>query len=237
VNRSIKWTLAAVVVAVGAAYFIRPPDTGAVAANDEPLLHRDSEMVPGPDAGKAGTHRASGADTSRDGGRPGFVNSAVGADQRYVHKPTERHPYEYYDNETLVALAYADADAASILGLRLRRQDEKRSLKYILRSVALSGRPDAIAAFRNASPHPVAIDGRPVARSLREQYVLSVVADTLHPDPAEVALWEARIRAEFPDPEREIASLRRQADAIVQRMRQVQREVYGSATIGGLDDA
>jgi len=235
VNKPIKLILTGTVLVAAAVPLLRSYvlDVGGPGPTPIPTVSVPIQHAPAMEGdGDGSSHRSppvpeparTSVGGSGDAGSPGSARGRV------------QDPYEAYDSETLAVLAYSDAQAAKILALRLRRQNEKEALAYVLRSAALSGRPDAISAFRNASPYPVAIDGRPVARSLREQYVLSVVADALYPDPGQVALWESTIRSSLPRGDQEIDSLRRQAAAILRRMQDIQRQVIGAASIGGLDD-
>lgn len=246
-NRSMQWVIATTTIVVGAAMLVRPPGfqapTGTAEADKPAGIEKSTARA---DHDRPGSDKTARAMSSR-------VESPAQSTLRRVEivnpdgtvtvawmpdagRLSSERPYERYDNDTLAILAYGDAEAAEVLGLRLRRQDEAGSLKYMLRAAALSGRPDALRAYVNSGTHPVEIDGRPVARTLRERYVLSLVENRVSADSAEIALWEARIRAELPDPDLEIERLRREAETLLQRMRDVQREVTGSARIGGLDD-
>ena len=246
-NRSIQWVIATAAIVMGAALLVRPPGFQAPAGTAE----ADNPAGIGKSAARADSDRPASDETARatssqveSPARPQlrrveFVNAdgtVTVAWTPEVGGLSPERPYDRYDNDSLAILAYGDAEAAEVLGLRLRRQDEAESLKYMLRAAALSGRPDALQAYVNSGTNPVEVDGHPVARTLRERYVLSLVENAVSANPAELAQWEARIRAELPDPDREIEHLRREAETLMRRMRDVQREVTGSARIGGLDD-
>jgi hypothetical protein len=148
------------------------------------------------------------------------------------------HPYTGYSTEALASLAYADADAARILGMRLRHDDETAALSLIVRASALAGGdPAAILEYANAYPRPSAIDGSPVRKTVHVQFVLGSVADMLGAGASNVAYWEARIREKSADADREIDLLRKQARAIVVEMQRIQLDVTGSTDVGGPDDA
>lgn len=246
-NRSIQWIIATATIVAGAALLVRPLGFQTPAGTAEP------DNSPGIGKSEAGVDRDRPEPAEAGGATSSTVDSPVRPTPRRVEivnadgtvavawmldpgRVSPEHPYDRYDSDTLAILAYGDAEAAEVLGLRLRRQDEVESLKYMLRAAALSGRADALRAYVNSGTQPLEIDGRPVTRTLRERYVLSLVANAVSADPAELALWEAQIRAELPDPHREIERLRREAETLLRRMRDVQREVTGSATLGGLDD-
>jgi hypothetical protein len=152
--------------------------------------------------------------------------------------PTARHPYESYSNETLESLAYADAKAAAVLGMRLRDSNEARAMSLMLRAAALAdGDTAPILQYFNAYAHPSAIDGVPVRKTIHTKFVLSAVADLLSDDSNMVAPWEEKIRRYSSDPETEIALLHERAREIVGQMRQIQLDVTGSSNIGGQGDA
>lgn len=153
-------------------------------------------------------------------------------------QPVERHAYESYSSEALESLAYADAKAAEILGLRLRKLDQARALSLILRSSALSGGDvSPILRFSQSYPEPSAIDGVPVRKTIQTKYVLSAVADLLGTDTQYAVPWENEIRRYSTDADREIAMLQARAVQIVSEMRQIQLDVTGSSNIGGQGDA
>ncbi len=152
--------------------------------------------------------------------------------------PVAEHPYESYSNEALESLAYADAKAAEILGMRLRERDEAAALSLILRASALSGgdvRP--IVGYSNAYPHPAAIDGRPVRKTVRVKFVLSTVAELLGAESNNLDHWEQQIRRASTEPDQEIALLYERARRIVAEMQRIELEVTGSSTFGGQSDA
>ncbi|MDH4125642.1 MAG: hypothetical protein OEW64_02040 [Gammaproteobacteria bacterium] len=152
--------------------------------------------------------------------------------------PAEQHPYESYASAALESLAYADAKAAEILGMRLRKSDQARAVSLILRSSALSGGDiTPILRFSQAYPEPSAIDGVPVRKTIHTKYVLSAVADLLGSDTQYAVPWENEIRRYSSDPDKELAMLQARARQIVAEMRQIELDVTGSSTTGGQGDA
>lgn len=149
-----------------------------------------------------------------------------------------RHAYEDYSTQALESLAYADARAAEVLGMRLRHSDETRALSLTLRAAALAGGdPAPILAFSNAYPRPSAIDGVPVRRTVHTKFVLSAVAELLGAERNNLPYWEARIRQVSSDPDREIGLLMEQARRIIAEMREIELELAGSSSFGGQSDA
>ena len=144
------------------------------------------------------------------------------------------HPYEQYSNEALASLAYSDAKAAEILGMRMRDRDEALAMSLMIRASALAdGDVRPLVQYFNAYPHPSSVDGVPVPETVRTQFVLLSVMGLLNPTPYDLSRWEDRIRNFADDPEYEIASLTRRAEQIVEEMRQIQLEVTGETNLGG----
>ncbi len=149
-----------------------------------------------------------------------------------------RHEYESYSTEALNALAWADAKAAEVLGMRLRDTDEAVSLSLILRAAALAGGdPAPILYYAQTYPQPVSIDGTLVRKTVHTRYVLGAVAEMLGAGPNLLPYWEAQIRQVSTDPQREIEMLRERARELVDEMRQIELDVTGESTFGGRGDA
>ena len=154
------------------------------------------------------------------------------------NSPDAKKPYESYSNDALASLAYSDAAAAEILGMRLRDEDEDAALSLIFRASALSnGSAAPILAFSNAYPHPSSVNDVPVLKTIYKKFVMSTVADMLGAPVNNLDYWEERVRNSSSNPERDIASLQARARKIVDEMRQIQMEVTGFSNIGGQDDA
>jgi len=161
--------------------------------------------------------------------------------EAYSCKPLQDdpgHPYESFSSAALESLAYSDAKAAEVLGMRLREDDEARAMSLVLRASALSGGDTApIVRYSQAYPRPTAVNGKPVRKTHRVKFVLSVVTDLLGTDTYYAAPWEERIRQYSENPDREIEQLNDRALEIIQDMRRIQIDVTGTSTIGGFDDA
>jgi len=148
------------------------------------------------------------------------------------------HPYDSYSNAALESLAFADAKAAEILGMRISARDEAKAISLIIRAAALSGGDVApILLYSQSYPQPSAVDGVPVRRTVHTQFVLAAVVDLLGAKSGLTATWEETIRHYSSDPDTEIALLHLQAVRIVEEMRQIQLDVLGHVTIGGQGDA
>ena len=150
----------------------------------------------------------------------------------------EPHPYEHYSNKSLESLAYADAEAAEMLGMRLIEDDSATSLSLVVRAAALAGGDSApLKRYSNAYPHPVYVNGKPQRKTVRHKYVLASVIALLGDDSAAAIKWERVIRTHSSDPDQELTRLQARARGIVAEMRQIQIEVTGTSSIGGAGDA
>lgn len=149
-----------------------------------------------------------------------------------------RHEYETYPTDALSALAWSDATAAEVLGMRLRESDEAAALSLTLRAAALGGgNPEPILRFSNAYPGPTSIDGELVRKTVHTKYVLGAVAEMLGAGPNTLPYWEAQIRQVSTDPERELDLLRQRAEQLLREMQEIELEVTGESTFGGQNDA
>ena len=152
--------------------------------------------------------------------------------------PREAHPYSSYPSAALESLAYSDAKAAEILGMRLIEDDDAASLSLVVRAAALSGGdPAPIRAYSSAYPHPLYVNGVPQRKAVHVKYVLDVVTALLDDESTTPNPWESVIREHSADPDAELAALQAQAQAIVEQMRRIQFDVSGTSTIGGPGDA
>ena len=149
-------------------------------------------------------------------------------------EPKQRHAYASYPDEALESLAYADAQAAEILSMRLVGRDSEAAMSLALRAAALSG-GDAtpIVAYANAYPGPTAVNGVPVRKTVHVKYVLAAVTQLLGDPRNSTPYFEAIIREHSEDPERELAMLDARAQQMIEEMRQIQLDVIGSSTMGG----
>lgn len=147
------------------------------------------------------------------------------------------HPYTTYTSATLGTMIYGDAEAAEILGLRLRERDSKKAMALAIRASALSGgETQPIKNYVNSYPQPSFADGQPNLRTIHTKYVLSSVMDKLGDSMSGVGSWEQIVRDVSPTPERTIAYLDSRAQQIVNEMRRIERDVIGQSTIAGDDD-
>jgi hypothetical protein len=144
------------------------------------------------------------------------------------------HPYEQYPEHALASLAYADAKAAEVLGMRLRERDPSAALRLIVRSSALAGGDIApIRRYSNAFPQPVAVDGVPIPETVRTKFVLAAVAEILGDGNSGRADWESVIRRHSSDADTEISLLNARTHRIMAEMQRVREQVGVAPKSGG----
>jgi hypothetical protein len=151
--------------------------------------------------------------------------------------PAPPHIYAEYDNETLATMAYADADAAALLGRRLIDRDVGKSYQLLLRASALAGgKLEHIAWLSDQAFGAVAINGEPQVDNLKRQYELAALAIRLGDVPGRTNyLRNELFRIGVGKDQLKILDMR--VDALLRSMRDIQRTVLGEVTIGEQDDA
>jgi hypothetical protein len=155
-------------------------------------------------------------------------------------------PYEFWDDATLVGMAYGDARAAEVLGLRhIRSTDpdtEAMGLALLYRSVALSGDPETFRKAIGARYAYLSINGEPQIHNLKQQLMFTLVGQTMgyewfRPGPVIRKLQDAGVSAT------DIAAARLVARQILETMADLQTEMTGESGLreslkeGALSDA
>jgi hypothetical protein len=148
--------------------------------------------------------------------------------------PPQPDPYQTWDEETLAGMAYSDAHAAEVLGLRhVVSTDPNREalgLALLYRAAALSG---DIATFEKAVAQRYAYmtrNGEPQIHNLKQLLVFHRIGAMLkdhraRPSVIHQALSEAQVSSE------EINAIYRQVDQILESMAAIQTEATGDLTI------
>jgi hypothetical protein len=145
--------------------------------------------------------------------------------------PAPPHVYADYDNATLASMAYADADAAALLGKRLISKDTGRSYQLLIRAAALDGgKVEHIAWLADQAFGAVAIDGERQVANLQHQYELAALAARLGDNSAKARYLKIELM-KIGFSEGQLGSLDKRADALLQSMRDIQRTVLGEVTI------
>jgi hypothetical protein len=147
------------------------------------------------------------------------------------NKPTPPHLYADYNNKTLASMAYADADAAALLGKRLIGKNTRKSYQLLIRAAALDGgKIEHIAWLADQAFGAVAINGEPQIANLKQQYKLAALAVQLGDDPGKARYLKNKL-IEIGFDEDQFSSLENRATALLQSMRDIQRTVLGEVTI------
>lgn len=148
------------------------------------------------------------------------------------HTGGAQRPYQSYDIESLGELAYGDAAAAEELGRRVAESDPTLALEMMIRASALSADASPVIWLAQASYSTIAVNDVPQVESMKTGYVLNELAKRLGHTSADPSHW--RMLLENADVSNtEIDGLNRAVDGLVSRMREIQLNVIGEATIGG----
>ena len=172
-----------------------------------------------------------------------YVTDADGTTEAYVCTPNEPeadNPYENWDADTLAALAYGDAQAAAVLGLRHVISDdpleEVLGLALLYRSVALSGNPAVFKKAIGARYAVIKVDSKPQLHNLRQLTVFAMIASRLGDDTLHPAHYVDRLRQSLSAEELDTLSMG--VAAILETMAAIQTEATGDTTIQeALDNA
>jgi len=153
------------------------------------------------------------------------------------NNPAPPHVYADYDNQTLASMAYADADAAALLGRRLIGKDNRKSYQLLIRAAALDGgNVEHIAWLADQAFGAVAINGKPQIANLKHQYKLAALATRLGDSSAKTRYLKNEL-TKIGFSENQFNLLDTRVDALLQSMRDIQRTVLGEVTIEEQGDA
>ena len=153
------------------------------------------------------------------------------------YRQSEPHPYEHYGEATLEAMAYADADAAALLGRRLIAADTSRAFDLLIRAAALDGgNVKHITWLSDQAFGTLEINGIPQVANIERQYELAELAARLGDTTQEPAYFRRQLIDIGAGADR-LNSLDAEVEALLQSMRDIQRDVLGEVTIGGHGDA
>lgn len=163
----------------------------------------------------------------------GEVFSAYSCTPRTPQPP---HPYAHYDNGSLEVLAYADPEAAALLGRRLAASDRDKSYEMLVRAAALDGKVGHLAWLADQAYSTVRIDGALQVDNVKRRYELAALAARLGGDPSASqflrdTLVDAGVNAHGID------RLDARVDQLLEAVHDIQRAVYGEIRYGGQTDA
>ena len=145
------------------------------------------------------------------------------------------HGYSHYDDATLDAMAWSDAEAASLLGKRLVERDGRKSWDLLIRAAALDGDFRHIAWLADQRFGIVSIDGEPHMGNLGRQYQLAIVSRELGDLSGRSEYFRRQLVAAGVQVA-DLIELDSQADQLLRQMREIQATVLGEVTIGGQND-
>jgi hypothetical protein len=150
-------------------------------------------------------------------------------------KSQPMHVYSHYDDATLDAMAWSDAEAAALLGKRLIERNGKKSWDLLVRAAALDGDFRHLAWLADQRFGIMSVDGEPHMGNLGRQYQLASVSREL----GDLSGRSGYFRRQLVDAgaqAADLAELDSQADQLLRRIREIQSTVLGEVTIGGQDD-
>ena len=151
--------------------------------------------------------------------------------------PAPPHPYGHYDDDTLAVMAYADAEAAALLGRRLIGTETRRSYELLIRASALEGgNVEHLAWLADQAFGTVSVNGQLQLANIKRQYELATLATRLGDAPGRSMYLRNELIEAGVAPD-ELASLDARAAALLQSMQEIQRTVLGEVNIGGQGDA
>jgi hypothetical protein len=152
------------------------------------------------------------------------------------NNPPPPHPYADYDNATLEAMAYSDADAAALLGQRLIGQDNGKSYQMLVRATALDGDVTHLHWLADQAFSAVKINDEVQVDNLKRRYELTALAARLGGNPANPYYWKNEL-VNAGVAEADIAVLDSQVERLLRKVQDIQLTVFGEVRHGGGSDA
>lgn len=153
----------------------------------------------------------------------------------------EPDPYTAYDSQVLAGMAYGDARAAEVLGVRLLTSEnpttQSAGLNYLLRSAALANHTRPIALAVNNRYNDFASNGTLHLDNIKRLVTLSHISNVITPNSMSGAVYQNILR-ESGVSEEEIARLITAGNQALERMADIQTQVTGNTQLReALDDA
>lgn len=146
------------------------------------------------------------------------------------------HQYAHYDDATLEAMSWSDADAAALLGKRLVERDSRKSYDLLIRATALDNDFGHLAWLADQAFGMVSVNGAPHIGNLERQYELAAVSHRFGDLSGRAEYFRQELIAAGAS-DTQLADLDGRIDALLERMRDIQSSVLGATTIGGQDNA
>lgn len=152
------------------------------------------------------------------------------------HSPPPVHPYAHYDDATLEAMAWSDAEAAAVLGERLVGRDKSRSYELLVRATALDGDVTHLHWLADQAFSAVKINEEVQVDNLKRRYELAALAARLGGDPVMSEYWKHELVNAGVDTT-ELDRLDGRVDGLLEEVRSIQIDVFGEVRYGGRNDA
>lgn len=152
------------------------------------------------------------------------------------NNPAPPHPYADYDNATLEAMAYSDAEAAALLGQRLIGLDNDKSYQMLVRATALDGDVTHLHWLADQAFSLVKINDEVQVDNLKRRYELTALAARLGGNPSNPYYWKNEL-VKAGVAEADIAVLDSQVERLLRKVQDIQLNVFGEVRFGGDSDA
>jgi hypothetical protein len=146
------------------------------------------------------------------------------------------HPYAHYDDATLELMAWADAEAAALLGRRLLGHDSDKSYELLIRAAALDGNIQHLHWLADQAFSAVQINDEIQVPNIKRRYELAALASHFGDDP-ENALAYRNVLLDAGVDARQMDELDAHVDEQLRTVRAIQLAVFGEVRYGGLNDA
>jgi hypothetical protein len=150
--------------------------------------------------------------------------------------PGAEHPYTVYDNATLEAMAWSDAEAAALLGRRLLGSDAEKSFDMLVRATALDGDTGHLYWLADQAFSAVKVNDDIQVPNIMRRYELAALAAQLGGSDVNSNFWRAQLVSAGVGNER-LHQLNRRVDELLRTVRDIQVTVFGEVRYGGQDDA
>lgn len=160
-----------------------------------------------------------------------YVEHANGSITDVVRCVREAAPdaYAHYTHAELVVLAYDTAGAAIELGKRLHERDPEAARAYMLRALALDPSNISPVAWLAATSYSLRGNTPEARRAIANQYVVTKILE--HFNPEQSATWIIGDALDAGMTHDDIRALDDRAKEDLIDIRDIQLEVFGSATV------
>ena len=160
-----------------------------------------------------------------------YIENADGSITEAVHCVSEPapNPYAHYTHAELMVLAYDTAGAAIELGKRLHASDPEAARAYMLRALALDPSNISPVAWLAATSYSLRGNTPEARQAIANQYVVTKIME--HFNPEQSAAWIVGDALDAGMTHDDIRLLDDRARGDLMDIRDIQLEVFGSATV------